>query len=155
MKALTAAEMREVDRLTTERFGVPSHELMEAAGKSVVEVFLEQYGYRNAKPPGRVVVLCGKGNNGGDGFVVARHLKEEAEQVKVYLFAMPEELKGDAAKNSKRWQEQGGSLTVLQNEAEWEKAWGEIAGAEVIVDALLGTGIRGPASGVIATAIED
>jgi ADP-dependent NAD(P)H-hydrate dehydratase / NAD(P)H-hydrate epimerase len=79
MKALTAAEMREVDRLTTERFGVPSHQLMEAAGKSVAEVFLEQYGYRNADPPGRVVLLCGKGNNGGDGFVVARFLKEEAE----------------------------------------------------------------------------
>jgi hydroxyethylthiazole kinase-like uncharacterized protein yjeF len=155
MKALTTAEMQEVDRLTTERFGMPSHELMEAAGKSVAEVFLEQYGYRNAKPPGRVVVLCGKGNNGGDGFVVARHLKEEAEQVMVYLFAMPEELKGDAAKNFQRWQELGGSITVLQNEAGWEKAWADIAGAEVILDALLGTGIRGPASELIARAIED
>lgn len=155
MKALTTAEMQQVDRLTTERFGMPSHELMEAAGKSVAEVFLEQYGYRNTKPPGRVVVLCGKGNNGGDGFVVARHLKEEAEQVIVYLFAMPEELKGDAAKNFQRWQELGGSITVLQNEAGWEKAWADIAGAEVIVDALLGTGIRGPASELIARAIED
>jgi ADP-dependent NAD(P)H-hydrate dehydratase / NAD(P)H-hydrate epimerase len=155
MKALTTAEMREVDRLTTERFAMPSHELMEAAGKSVAEVFLQQYGYRYAKPPGRVVVLCGKGNNGGDGFVVARHLKEEAEQVMVYLFAMPEELKGDAAKNFQRCQELGGSITVLQNEAGWEKAWADIAGAEVIVDALLGTGIRGPASQLIARAIED
>lgn len=155
MKALTAAEMREVDRLTTERFGVPSHQLMEAAGKSLAEVLLEQYGYGNPDPPGRVVVLCGKGNNGGDGFVVARYLKEEAEQVHVYVFAKPDELRGDAAKNFGRWQEQGGGVTVLQNEADWEKAWGEISGAEVIVDALLGTGIRGPASGLIAQAIED
>jgi ADP-dependent NAD(P)H-hydrate dehydratase / NAD(P)H-hydrate epimerase len=155
MKALTAAEMREVDRLTTERFGVPSHQLMEAAGKSVAEVFLEQYGHRNADPPGRIVVLCGKGNNGGDGFVVARYLKEEAEQVDVYLFAKPEELRGDAAKNFERWREQGGSVTLLQNEPDWEKAWAEISAAEVIVDALLGTGIRGPASGLIAQAIED
>ncbi|MGB7848708.1 MAG: NAD(P)H-hydrate dehydratase [Candidatus Acidiferrum sp.] len=155
MKALTAAEMREADRLTTERYGVPSHQLMEAAGKSVAEVFLEQYGHKNADPPGRIVVLCGKGNNGGDGFVVARYLKEEAEQVNVYLFAKPEELQGDAAKNLQRWQEQGGSLTVLQNESDWEKAWGEILGAEVIVDALLGTGIRGPATGLIGQAIED
>ena len=87
MKALTAAEMREVDRLTTVRFGIPGDQLMEAAGKSVVDAFLEQYGYKSGKPPGRVCVLCGKGNNGGDGFVVARHLKEEAEQVEVYLFA--------------------------------------------------------------------
>jgi len=76
MKALTAAEMQEVDRLTDERFGISGLQLMEVAGKSVAEVFLEQYGRRNATPPGRVCVLCGKGNNGGDGFVVARHLKE-------------------------------------------------------------------------------
>ena len=155
MKALTAAEMREVDRLTTERFGVPSHQLMEAAGKSVAEVFLEQYGYRNADPPGRVAVLCGKGNNGGDGFVVARHLKEEVEQVSTYLFAKPEELRGDAATNFQRWQEQGGSVTVLQSVTDWERVWGEISGAEVIVDALLGTGVRGAATGVMAQAIED
>jgi NAD(P)H-hydrate epimerase len=154
MKALTAAEMREVDRLTTERFGVPSLQLMEAAGKCVAEVFLEQYGHKNADPPGRIAVLCGKGNNGGDGFVVARYLKEEAEQLSVYLLAKPEELRGDAAKNLQRWQEQGG-VTVVQSEADWEKAWGEILGAEVIVDALLGTGIRGPASGLVGQAIED
>lgn len=155
MKALTAAEMREVDRLTSERFGVPSHQLMEAAGKSVAEVFLEQYGYRNADPPGRVAVLCGKGNNGGDGFVVARHLKEEVEQLDVYLFAKPEELRGDAAKNFQRWQEQGGSVTVLQSVPDWEKAWSAISVAEVIVDALLGTGVRGAATGLIAQAIAD
>lgn len=155
MKALTAAEMREVDRLTTERFGVPSHQLMEAAGKSVAEVFLEQYGHRNAEPPGRIAVLCGKGNNGGDGFVVARYLKEEADQVHVYLFAKPEELRGDAAKNFQRWREQGGGVTLVQIEADWEKAWPEISTAEVIMDALLGTGIRGPAGGLMAQAIED
>src|SRR5215469_6598166 len=92
MKALTADEMREVDHLTTVRFGIPGDQLMEAAGKSVVDVFLEQYGYKSGKPPGRVCVFCGKGNNGGDGFVAARHLKEEAEQVEVYLFAAAKEL---------------------------------------------------------------
>jgi hydroxyethylthiazole kinase-like uncharacterized protein yjeF len=155
MKALTAAEMREVDRLTTERFGVPSHLLMEAAGKSVADVFLEQYGHKNTEAPGFVAVLCGKGNNGGDGFVVARHLHEEAERVHVYLFAKPEELKGDAAQNYKRWRELGHEITVLQNEADWDKARGEISGADVIIDALLGTGVRGAATGLIAQAIED
>jgi NAD(P)H-hydrate epimerase len=154
MKALTAAEMREVDRLTTERFGVPGHQLMEAAGKSVAEVFLEQYGYKTPDPPGRVVVLCGKGNNGGDGFVVARYLREEAEQVHVYLFAKPEELRGDAAKNFERWQEHDGS-TVIQSATDWDKAWPGISAAEVIVDALLGTGVRGAAEGLIGQAIED
>jgi NAD(P)H-hydrate epimerase len=87
--------------------------------------------------------------------VVARHLREEAEQVEVYLFAAPEELRGDAAKNFERWREQGGSVTLIPNEAAWEKAWPQVAGAEVIFDALLGTGIRGPATGVLAQAIED
>jgi hydroxyethylthiazole kinase-like uncharacterized protein yjeF len=155
MKALTAAEMREVDRLTTERFGVAAEQLMEAAGKSVAEVFLEQYGHKNADPPSRIVVLCGKGNNGGDGFVVARYLREEAEQVHVYLFGKPDELRGDAAKNCQRWRDQGGALTVLENETDWEKVWSDVAGTEVIVDALLGTGIRGPATGLLPRAIED
>jgi ADP-dependent NAD(P)H-hydrate dehydratase / NAD(P)H-hydrate epimerase len=155
MKALTAAEMREVDRLTTERVGVPSHQMMEAAGKSVAEVFLGQYGHKNPEPPSFVAVLCGKGNNGGDGFVVARNLKEEAERVHVYLFGKPEELKGDVARNFERWQRTGGGITVLQSEAEWEKAWREVSTADVIVDALLGTGISGAPTGLMGRAIED
>ena len=155
MKALTAAEMREVDRLTTARFGIPGHELMEAAGKSVAELFIEQHGYESAKPPGRVSVLCGKGNNGGDGFVVARYLKEEAEQVDVYLFASAKELKGDAARNFKRWKEEGGKVHTVETPKQWEKVRSEALGAEVIVDALLGTGIRGAATGLVGQAVEE
>ena len=155
MKALTAEEMREVDRLTTERFGIPGWQLMEAAGKSAAGVFLEEYGRRRTTPPGRVCVLCGKGNNGGDGFVVARYLKEEADRVDVYLLTKPEEVRGDAAKNLKRWRDAGGEVLVVQSVTEWEKAWPAIALADVIVDALLGTGIRGGATGLVAQAIED
>ena len=155
MKALTAAEMQEVDRLTTERFSVPGHQLMESAGKSVVDVFLEHYGFRTSEPPGRIAVLCGKGNNGGDGFVVARYLKEEAEQVRVYLFAKPEELRGDAARNFEHWREVGGDMTVVQSAADWDKAWTEVSSAKVIVDAFLGTGVRGTVTGLIGPAIED
>ena len=155
MKALTAAEMREVDRLTTERFGIPGAELMEAAGKSVTEVFLEKYEERNGRLPGRVSVLCGKGNNGGDGFVVARLLRGRAGQVKVLLFAEPGELRGDAAKNYERWKSLGDEVALVRSEAEWEKAWQGVAASEVIVDALLGTGIRGGASGLLAQVIEN
>src|SRR6516225_2279037 len=123
MKALTAAEMREVDRLTTERFGVPGLQLMESAGQSVAEEFLDKYGHRRAVPPGQIAVLCGKGNNGGDGFVVARHLKEEAAEVTTYLFAKPDELRGDALKNFECWRDAGGSVTTILNEGEWEKAF--------------------------------
>jgi hydroxyethylthiazole kinase-like uncharacterized protein yjeF len=154
MKALTAAEMQEVDRQTTARFGIPGYQLMENAGKSVADVFLEQYTHRMSDPPGRIAVLCGKGNNGGDGFVVARYLKEEAEDVRVYLFGTPEELRGDAAKNCARWR-QLGDLNIIQSAADWDKSWSDISATEVIVDALLGTGVRGAATGLIAQAIED
>ncbi len=154
MKALTAAEMQEVDRRTTEQFGIPSHQLMENAGKSVAEVFLGQYTHTMADSPGRVTILCGKGNNGGDGFVVACHLKEEARAVRVYLFAKPEDLRGDAAKNYQRWRELG-DITIIQTPADWDKAWLDASNAEVIVDALLGTGVRGAATGLIAQAIDD
>jgi ADP-dependent NAD(P)H-hydrate dehydratase / NAD(P)H-hydrate epimerase len=122
MKALTAAEMREVDRLTTERFGIPGMELMESAGKSVAEVFLEKYKERSGNLPGRVSVLCGKGNNGGDGFVVARLLKGRVGHVKAYLFAEPAELRGDAAKNFDRWKGLGEEVALVRSEAEWPRA---------------------------------
>lgn len=154
MKALTAAEMQEVDRLTTERFGVPGEQLMEVAGKSVADVFLQQYGHKMADSPGTVAVLCGKGNNGGDGFVVARHLMEEVGHLRVYLFAKPEELSGAAAKNCKRWRELGDLTTILCAD-DWAKVWPEVSNTEAIIDALLGTGIRGAATGLIRQAIED
>ncbi|HEX8711626.1 MAG TPA: NAD(P)H-hydrate dehydratase [Terracidiphilus sp.] len=155
MKALTAAEMREVDRLTTERFRIPGLDLMESAGKSVTEVFLEKYKERNARIPGRVSVLCGKGNNGGDGLVAARVLKGRAGHVSVFLFAEPGELRGDAAKNYARWRELGETVTVIRGEEDWIRAWPGVAASEVIIDALLGTGIRGGASGLLAQVIEN
>ncbi len=155
MKALTAAEMREVDRLTTERFAISGQQLMEVAGKSIAEVFLELYVGKNGKPPGRVCVLCGKGNNGGDGLVVARHLKRRVGMLNVYLFAEPNDLRGDAATNYARWRELGETLTVIRGEEDWIRAWPDVAGSEVIVDALLGTGIRGGAGGLLAQVIEN
>lgn len=154
MKALTAAEMNQVDRLTTERFGVPSEQLMEAAGTSVAEVLLEEYSLTTFRQPGLVVVLCGKGNNGGDGLVVARHLHQKVARLQVFLFAKPDELRGDAAKNYERWRELG-DISLVQTEQDWQKALAEVSRAEVIIDALLGTGIRGSASGLIAQAIDD
>lgn len=155
MKALTAAEMREVDRLTTERFAIPGARLMEAAGKNVSEVFLEKYREKGGERPRSVCVLCGKGNNGGDGFVAARHLKGRVGEVKVYLFGEPSDLRGDAAKNYHCWRELGETITVVRGEEDWIRAWSDVAGSEVIVDALLGTGIRGGASGLLAQVIEN
>src|SRR2546427_8659317 len=99
MKALTAAEMREVDRLTTERYGIPILQLMEAAGKNVANAVLREF---SAGLPQRVSILCGKGNNGGDGLVAARHLKAAGGYPRGWPFAAPREMAGGAGGKSPR-----------------------------------------------------
>src|SRR5579863_10435884 len=156
MKALTAAEMREVDRLTTERYGISSIQLMETAGTLAAEAFaglIRDAGLTELR--GGICVLCGKGNNGGDGFVVARHLRSAAANVLVVLFGQEEELKGDAATNFARWREFGGEVVFATDEAGWESVAGRALSADVIVDAMFGTGFLGVASGAIGRAIRD
>jgi hydroxyethylthiazole kinase-like uncharacterized protein yjeF len=152
MKALTAAEMREVDRLTTERYGIPSLQLMENAGKHVADAVLRHF---SLAPPRRIAILCGKGNNGGDGLVAARYLKSAGTNPQVYLFGDPQEMRGDAGTNLKRFLDANGSLVALKEESEWQRVWPAVANSQVILDALLGTGLRGAATGLLARAIED
>src|ERR1039458_6054115 len=90
MKIVTAAEMRVIDRATSERFGVPSLTLMENAGSAVADHVVAHYGAAR-----RIVVVCGKGNNGGDGFVAARRLHQEGKAVQVVLLAGPGGLRVD------------------------------------------------------------
>src|SRR5258708_39323932 len=92
MKIVSAAEMRAIDRATSERFGVPSLTLMENAGAAVADYVLSHHA-----AVGRIVVVCGKGNNGGDGFVAAQLLHERGEEVQVILLVAPEVLQGDAS----------------------------------------------------------
>src|SRR5438445_13581154 len=94
MKALTAAEMRQVDLLTTERYGIPSLRLMENAGTRFFEFLRSSYGDLAAS---HAAVLCGKGNNGGDGFVAARLLQEKGLKAVVYLFSIQDAVPGDAS----------------------------------------------------------
>jgi ADP-dependent NAD(P)H-hydrate dehydratase / NAD(P)H-hydrate epimerase len=92
MKIVSAEEMRAIDRATSERFGVPSLTLMEDAGAAVAEHVIAQYSAAQ-----KIVVFCGKGNNGGDGFVVTRRLHQAGKTVQVLLLADPAEMRGDAA----------------------------------------------------------
>jgi hydroxyethylthiazole kinase-like uncharacterized protein yjeF len=151
MKILSADEMREADRLTTARYGIPSATLMENAGASVAE-FIAQRWPKFAQR--RIVILCGKGNNGGDGFVTARHLLELGAKPEVYLFATPEEMRGDAATNCRRWQDMSGALRLARNSGDLQDVKPALEGAYIIVDALLGTGTRGAVEGFYAEAIE-
>jgi hydroxyethylthiazole kinase-like uncharacterized protein yjeF len=152
VKVLTAAQMREADRLTTERYGIPSLQLMENAGTAIAEFLRDTF----ADIAGRkILVLCGKGNNGGDGLVVARLLKGFGAAPNVILFANPVVAEGDAAANLKRWRQSHGDLAVVTSEAEWDSALAALYVADVVVDALLGTGLRGPVEGLLAKVIED
>jgi ADP-dependent NAD(P)H-hydrate dehydratase / NAD(P)H-hydrate epimerase len=154
MKALTAAEMREVDRLTTERLAIPSLQLMENAGHAVADVY-RRLAYTDGLRTRSICVLCGKGSNGGDGFVAARDLKAVVKTVRVFLFANPDQLRGDAATNLQRWRDFGGEVISVPDEKTWDAVKADVLAADVILDAIFGTGFRGAVSGAVAHAIED
>ena len=146
MKIVPAAEMREIDQVTSERFGVSSLTLMENAGTAVADFVMNQW--LSAK---RVGVVCGKGNNGGDGFVAARKLQQAGREVRIVLLAKASELRGDAA-------EMFTKLTVppviatSREELKTDQA-NAVLDADVLLDAILGTGFRQPVSGLYAEAI--
>jgi NAD(P)H-hydrate epimerase len=146
MKIVTAAEMREIDRLTTEKYGIPSLTLMENAGSAVAEFVLLDSGTDHP-----IGVLCGRGNNGGDGLVAARKLHEAGKSVKVLLLADPSDLKGDAAEMLKKLPV---SPVVVRNEEDLRgPAAKEVLQTPILVDAILGTGFRPPVTGLNASAI--
>lgn len=147
MKIVTAAEMREIDRATSERFGIPSLTLMENAGTAVADFVLRRYFGAES-----VGVICGKGNNGGDGFVAARKLHEAGMQVSILLLADPGVLKGDAAAMFKRLLLQP---MLARNEDELRSAAAQqVYKADILIDGILGTGFRPPVKGFYADAIE-
>jgi ADP-dependent NAD(P)H-hydrate dehydratase / NAD(P)H-hydrate epimerase len=153
MKIVSAAEMREIDRATSERFGVPSITLMENAGSAVARFVLSDYPQAE-----RFAVVCGKGNNGGDGFVVARKLVEAGRAVRVLLLCDPQELRGDAAAMFQKLVQtlrplKNAPLIVREASGLDSSDAAEIFAADVIVDAILGTGFRPPVSPLYAAAI--
>jgi NAD(P)H-hydrate epimerase len=144
MKIVTAAEMREIDRVTSERFGVPSLTLMESAGEAVAVFAVSRYPLAR-----RITVICGKGNNGGDGFVAARKLHEAGREVQPFLLSDPAELKGDAAAMFARLPCE---TNAVKSGPELRKASEEFK-ADLVLDAILGTGFKPPVSGLYAEAI--
>jgi NAD(P)H-hydrate epimerase len=145
MKILTASEMQRIDRLTTEQFGVPSLTLMENAGAGVVEFLTAHFAPLASQ---RLVILCGKGNNGGDGLVVARLLREQGLRPRVLLFASPTDLKGDAAASYARLLPSG-PPDIIAGPVTWQAVSGSLADTTVFVDALLGTGLSKPLEGLL------
>lgn len=155
MKILSAAEMREVDRLTTERHGVPSLLLMENAATRTVESIEMRFGELTNKS---ALVICGRGNNGGDGAAVARLLHDKGASVDVLLLGSVEESKGDANANFRAALEIAASdssnFRFIEIETT-EQFWAEATAHphSVFVDAIFGTGLTRPASGLFEEAI--
>jgi ADP-dependent NAD(P)H-hydrate dehydratase / NAD(P)H-hydrate epimerase len=146
MKVVSAEEMRAIDRATSERFGVPSLELMENAGKAVEEFICTRYPAAT-----RITVFCGKGNNGGDGFVAARRLHGHGKRVEVILLAAPSDLRADAAVMFGRLP--FSAIPVRSNEQLENEAVIQALNADLYIDAILGTGFKPPVSGLYAEAI--
>src|ERR1044071_9697762 len=149
MIVVTAAQMREMDRLTIEKYGVPSLTLMEYAGPGIAPAILERFS-RHAKKG--VLVVAGKGNNGGDGFVVARLLKKKRIPCEVALLARLEELSPDATHNFNSFVKLKGKVSEIG--ADDLGVLGERARKSgLVVDAILGTGVKSEVRGLYADAI--
>jgi ADP-dependent NAD(P)H-hydrate dehydratase / NAD(P)H-hydrate epimerase len=144
MKILTADEMRDVDRTTAERFGVPSLDLMRNAGSAVARFVLREYPDRR-----HICVLCGKGNNGGDGFVAARVLAQAGRVVHIVLLGYPSDVKGDA-KAALEEMELAPALAPDEAALDGPDIRSLIASADLLIDAVVGTGFKPPLRGVAA-----
>ncbi len=149
MKLLSAAECRELDRLSREKYGVASYSLMTRAGEAVAAALVQRW--PEARRDG-VLVIAGKGNNGGDGMVAARALMVGQVPVRAILLASASALKGDAARAHAEFVKAGGAVVEVNGEAELDAALSARAG--IMIDAIFGTGLNAEVKGLARRAIE-
>jgi hydroxyethylthiazole kinase-like uncharacterized protein yjeF len=151
MQILTAEQMRRVDARAIAERRIPSLDLMESAGRGVAEALAEEVPDVLSR---RVVIVCGKGNNGGDGLVAARHLRRLGASPRVLLMARGSDLTRDAATSLARAKEAGVTIEEVPNEGAWVSNTLELDSETIVLDALLGTGVTGGARGAIALVID-
>lgn len=151
MRLLDAASMRELDRRAIEEFGMPGPVLMENAGRGAADLICARWG---SLFPGPVAVFAGKGNNGGDGFVIARHLRNRGWLVQTVTLADPASFSGEAALNLDVLRRSGAPLTFAGDGGALVAALPQLAGSRLVVDALFGTGLSSEVRGHYATAID-
>ncbi len=150
MKLLTAQQMRDVDRRAIDEMAIPGIVLMENAGRSVAQAINEHYPDRLQQG---LIVLAGKGNNGGDGYVIARCLLDRGWSASVFVLAERQAIQGDAAVHLEALEKCGGQIHYCHDEAELLEALNPYASPGVVVDALFGTGLAKPIKGYYATAV--
>ncbi|MBM4300274.1 MAG: NAD(P)H-hydrate dehydratase [Deltaproteobacteria bacterium] len=150
MKLVTASMMRELDRRAIQDLGIPSLVLMENAGRTTYQILRREF----PGLQGEVAVVAGRGNNGGDGFVVARYLANAGIPVAVFLLGPRDRVSGDARVNLEILAHLGIAVTEVLTEADLNHTLHRLAKAGLIVDALLGTGLNSPVTGLLAALIE-
>ena len=152
MRILNSAQVREADRRTIDEIGIPSLVLMENAGRQVVAAMEAMHGELLDR---QVAVLCGHGNNGGDGFVVARTLMQRGVSVSVFLMGRVADVRGDARVNLEILGRLGVTVVEIGDSQAWELHFSEVRDCSIIVDAIFGTGLNAPVSGLIESVIAD
>ena len=152
MRVLNTQQMREADRQTIDDVGIPSVVLMENAGRQAVAAMEAAF---DSLAASKVGVLCGRGNNGGDGFVVARTLAQRGIEAVVYLLGSVADVRGDARTNLEILGRVGLTVVEITNAQEWELHFSEVSECDLIVDAIVGTGFHGPLTGLLETVVAD
>lgn len=152
MRVLNAAQMREADARTIQEIGIPSVVLMENAGRQVVAALEASYSDLLTR---HVAVLCGRGNNGGDGFVVARTLHQRGVGLSVFVLGSIADVRGDARLNLEILGRLGLTTVEIADEQAWELHFSEIAKCHLIIDAIFGTGLKAPLAGILETIVAD
>ena len=152
MRILNAAQMREADRCTIEEVGIQSLVLMENAGRQVVAAMEAAY---ESQLNGRVGVLCGRGNNGGDGFVVARTLIQRGVDATVFVIGSVADIGGDARTNLDILGRLGVTVVEVGDEQTWELHFSEISQCALLIDAIVGTGLASALGGMMETVVAD
>jgi NAD(P)H-hydrate epimerase len=152
MRVLNTRQMREADRRTIEDVGLPSAVLMENAGRQVVAAMESAF---ESLPTMRIAVICGRGSNGGDGFVVARALLDRGLSARVALIGESSALKGDARTNFEILRALEVDVLEIADAGAWELHGADVLDVDLIVDALVGTGLSAPLQGLYQTVVED
>ena len=152
MRVLNSAQMREADRRTIEEIGISSLVLMENAGRQVVAAMEAMYPDLSER---QVAVLCGRGNNGGDGLVVARTLLQRGVDVSVFLIGNVSEVRGDARTNMEILSRLSLTTVEIADSQAWELHFSEVTDCTLIVDAIFGTGLNAPLSGLVESVVAD
>ncbi len=151
MILLSAAESRELDRLSQSKYGIDSYALMRRAGETVADLTLRRW---PDAARGAVAIVAGKGNNGGDGLVAARKLTQAGIATRVLMLAPPEALKGDAARAWRDFAAAGGAASVAETGAEIDKFFAAAEKPAAVIDAIFGTGLNAGVHGAARRAIE-